>query len=60
MTAIRNIVGAILAVVSCYHGLAQPLRLPEVSAATVRAVAQGLVACVLLDALFIVVYLTVG
>lgn len=52
--------GIIIAVVTCYHGLAQPLRLAEVSAATVRAVAQGLVACVFLDALFIVIYLTVA
>lgn len=52
--------GVIIAVVTCYHGLAQPLRLAEVSAATVRAVAQGLVACVFLDALFIVIYLTVA
>jgi ABC-type transporter Mla maintaining outer membrane lipid asymmetry permease subunit MlaE len=43
--------------VTCYHGLAQPLRLEEVSFATVRAVAQGIIACVLIDALFIVIYL---
>ena len=49
--------GAIIAVVTCYHGLAQPLRLADVSAATVRAVAQSLVACVCVDALFIIVYL---
>lgn len=49
--------GAIIAVVTCYHGLAQPLRLEEVSAATIRAVAQSIVLCVLLDALFIVLYL---
>ncbi|HEY9173566.1 MAG TPA: ABC transporter permease [Verrucomicrobiae bacterium] len=49
--------GAVIAVVTCYHGLAQPLRLEEVSSATVRAVAQGLTACVVLDALFIVIYL---
>ena len=52
--------GGIIAVVTCYHGLAQPLRLEEVSSATVRAVAQSLVACVLLDALFIVIYLVAG
>jgi phospholipid/cholesterol/gamma-HCH transport system permease protein len=52
--------GAIIAVVTCYHGLAQPLRLEEVSHATVRAVAQAVVACVLLDALFIILYLTVS
>lgn len=52
--------GVVIAVVTCYHGLAQPLRLEEVSRATVRAVAQGVVACVLLDALFIILYLTVS
>lgn len=52
--------GSIIAVVTCYHGLAQPLRLEEVSSATVRAVAQSLVACVLLDSLFIVIYLVAG
>ena len=50
--------GGIIAVVTCYHGLAQPLRLEEISRATVRAVAQAVIACVLLDALFIIVYLT--
>jgi len=52
--------GFIIAIVTCYHGLAQPLRLDEVSRATVRAVAQGIIACALVDALFIIVYLTVG
>jgi phospholipid/cholesterol/gamma-HCH transport system permease protein len=51
--------GFIIAIVTCYHGLAQPLRLEEVSYATVRAVAQSVIACVMLDALFIVIYLTV-
>lgn len=49
--------GAIIATVTCYHGLAQPLRLEEVSSATIRAVAQSIILCMLLDALFIVVYL---
>ena len=49
--------GFIIAVVTCYHGLAQPLRVEEVSLATVRAVAQSIIACVLLDALFIIIYL---
>jgi phospholipid/cholesterol/gamma-HCH transport system permease protein len=52
--------GSIIAIVTCYHGLAQPLHLNEVSRATVRAVAQSTVACMLLDALFIIIYLTVG
>ena len=49
--------GFIIAVVTCYHGLAQPLRLEEVSFATVRAGAQSVIACILVDALFIVIYL---
>jgi phospholipid/cholesterol/gamma-HCH transport system permease protein len=52
--------GFIIAVVTCYHGLAQPLRLDEVSRATVRAVAHSIIACALLDAAFIIVYLTLG
>jgi phospholipid/cholesterol/gamma-HCH transport system permease protein len=49
--------GCIIALVTCYHGLAQPLRLEQVSRATVAAVAQSIIACVLIDALFIIVYL---
>ncbi len=49
--------GWIIAIVTCYHGLAQPLSLGEVSGATVRAVGQSIIFCVLLEALFIVVYL---
>jgi phospholipid/cholesterol/gamma-HCH transport system permease protein len=49
--------GVIIGTVACYHGLAQPLRLEDVSQATMRAVVQCVVGCVALDALFIVVYL---
>ncbi len=49
--------GFFIAVVTCYHGLAQPLRLEDVSRVAVRAVTQGIIACVLIDAMFIVVYL---
>jgi phospholipid/cholesterol/gamma-HCH transport system permease protein len=49
--------GFIIAIVTCYHGLAQPLRLEEVSFATVRAVAQSIIGCVLIDAVFIILYL---
>ena len=49
--------GFSIALVTCYHGLAQPLRLEEVSRATVAAVAQSVIACVLIDALFIIIYL---
>jgi len=52
--------GFIMAIVTCFHGLARPIRVEEVSRATVRAVTQSVVACVLIDALFIVVYLTIG
>jgi len=51
--------GFIIGVVTCYHGLAQPLRLEEVSDATVRAGAQSVIACVVTDALFILIYLSV-
>ncbi len=49
--------GFFIAVVTCYHGLAQPLRLEDVSRVAVRAVTQGVVVCVLVDAVFIVLYL---
>ena len=49
--------GFFIAVVTCYHGLAQPLRLEDVSRVAVRAVTQGVIVCVLIDALFIVFYL---
>jgi phospholipid/cholesterol/gamma-HCH transport system permease protein len=49
--------GIIIAIVTCYHGLAQPLRLQQVSQATVSAVVQSIVMCLIIDALFIVVYL---
>lgn len=49
--------GVVIAVITCYHGLALLLRLEEISQATIRAVAQSVVACVLLDAVFIVIYL---
>jgi len=49
--------GVVIAVVTCYQGLAQPLQIEEVSGATTRAVVQSVVACVLLDVMFIVVYL---
>jgi len=49
--------GFFIAIVTCYHGLAQPLRIEEVSRVAVRAVTQGVIVCVLIDALFIVLYL---
>jgi phospholipid/cholesterol/gamma-HCH transport system permease protein len=49
--------GVSIAAITCYHGLAQPLRLEEVSRATVEAVVQSVIACVVIDAIFIVLYL---
>lgn len=51
--------GFIIAITTCYHGLAQPLELQEVPRATVRAVAQSVIGCVMVDALFIIIYLAV-
>jgi phospholipid/cholesterol/gamma-HCH transport system permease protein len=52
-----GVFGITIAIVTCYHGLAQPLRLEEVSQSTIRAVAQSVVLCVIVDAFFIVLYL---
>lgn len=49
--------GFFIAIVTCYHGLAQPLRLEDVSRVAVRAVTQGVIVCVLIDAVFIGLYL---
>ena len=54
-----SVFGFIIAITTCYHGLAQPLHLEEVPRATVRAVAQCVICCVFVDALFIVIYLLV-
>ena len=48
--------GFLIAVVTCYNGLAQPLRLEDVSRVAVRAVTQGIILCVTLDAFFIILY----
>ena len=48
--------GFIISIITCFHGLAHPLQLDEISRATVRAVSQSTIACILLDALFIIVY----
>jgi ABC-type transporter Mla maintaining outer membrane lipid asymmetry permease subunit MlaE len=45
--------------VTCFHGLARPVRLEEVGQVTSNAVVSSVIACVLLDALFIIVYLVI-
>ena len=58
LLALKSIAfGFFIAIVTCYNGLAQPLRLDEVSRVAVRAVTQGVIVCILIDALFIVLYL---
>jgi phospholipid/cholesterol/gamma-HCH transport system permease protein len=49
--------GVVIAVVNCYHGLARPLNVEEVSQVTARAVVESVTACVLLDAFFLLAYL---
>jgi phospholipid/cholesterol/gamma-HCH transport system permease protein len=49
--------GIIIAITTCYYGLAQPLSIDQVSNVTVRAVGQSIIFCGLLDAFFMVVYL---
>lgn len=51
--------GVIIAVVNCYHGLARPLNIEDVSRVTTSAVVQSVIGCVLVDALFLVGYLFV-
>ncbi len=49
--------GAVIGLIICYHGLARPLALDEVGQATTRTVGHCVIACLLLDALFIALYL---
>lgn len=49
--------GSAIAVITCYQGLARPLRLEQVPEATTRAVTQTVLVCVALDAVFVGLYL---
>jgi len=49
--------GFFIGIVTCYQGLAQPLRLEDVSRVTVRAATDCIVVCVLIDAFFFILYL---
>jgi len=49
--------GIVIAITTCYQGLAHQLRLDDVAAATTSAVVNSVIICVLLDGLFILVYL---
>ena len=52
-----SLFGAVTGMIICYQGLSQALRLEEVGAATTRTVAQCVVGCLCIDALFVPVYL---
>jgi phospholipid/cholesterol/gamma-HCH transport system permease protein len=49
--------GGIIAVITCYQGLAHPVRIEDISNVTTNAVVESVVACLLIDALFIVIYM---
>lgn len=49
--------GMLIAIVTCYHGLATPLRVDQIAPATIRAITQGVVLCVVADALFLLLVL---
>ena len=54
-----SLFGIVIAVVNCYHGLARPLKIEEVSQVTTRAVVESVVGCVLIDAIFLLGYIFV-
>ena len=56
LMAKTTLFGAVIAVVNCYHGLARPLKIEDVSQVTTRAVVESVIACVLVDAVFLVGY----
>jgi phospholipid/cholesterol/gamma-HCH transport system permease protein len=49
--------GSLIALVTCFQGLAHPLRLEDVARSSTQAVVWSVAGCVMLDAAFIVVYL---
>ncbi len=51
-----SLFGVVIAVVCCYHGLARPLGFFDIAKVAERAVVEGVIACVLLDVLFLTGY----
>ncbi len=51
--------GVMIAAVTSFEGLAQPLRLEDVSPATTLAVAECVVGVVLVDAVFVIIYMLI-
>ena len=52
--------GSAIAVITCYHGLAEPRQVDDIPKASIRAVTQSVVACVLIDAAGLLAYLLFG
>jgi phospholipid/cholesterol/gamma-HCH transport system permease protein len=52
-----SLFGFFIGIVSCYHGLAQPLRVEEVSRRAIYATTQCIIVCVIIDAAFFLLYL---
>jgi phospholipid/cholesterol/gamma-HCH transport system permease protein len=51
--------GIFIAIITCYQGLAHPVRLEEISTVTTNAVVESVMACVLIDAFFIIAYVVI-
>lgn len=51
-----SLFGTLIGVVCCYHGLGRALRVEEVPRVATRAVAESVVGCALLDAVFLAGY----
>jgi phospholipid/cholesterol/gamma-HCH transport system permease protein len=51
--------GAFIAVITCYQGLAHPVRIEDISNVTTNAVVESVIACIVIDALFIIVYMLI-
>lgn len=51
--------GIFIAIITCYQGLAHPVRLEDISNVTTHAVVQSVMACVFIDAMFIIAYLVI-
>ncbi|MGH8022961.1 MAG: ABC transporter permease [Limisphaerales bacterium] len=49
--------GFFVGLITCYHGLAQPLRLEDVPRVTIRAATECILVCVFIDAVFFLLYL---
>lgn len=52
--------GIIISIVTCFHGLAQPIRLEQVPIAATKAVSQSVTGCLVLDGIFIILYILLG